>query len=122
MFYYLTEKIRIKTDPFNYIPEILRKVTVTDEEGNVTEEKLVWTKYGYYSTMAGAVKQIARVYPSVVTQEENKEYTSIKKCLMILNKLKSEIVVKVLSEVEVEGKEEEEDVKPKTKRKNKRTE
>ena len=123
MFYYLTEKIRIKTDTYNYVPEILRKVPVTDEEGNVTGEKLVWTKYGYCATMSGAIKLAIRVYPTAVTQEENKEYTSMKKCLMILNKLKNDIVVKVLEEADIkEDFEEEKDVKSKTKRKSKRAE
>ena len=123
MFYYLTEKIRIKTDTYNYIPEVLRNNKITDEEGNVVEEKLVWSKYGYYSTMSGAIKQILKIYPTVVGQDNDKEYMSIKKCLIILNTLKNDIKVKVLNEADIKEdfEEEKEDVKPKTKRTHKGT-
>ena len=130
MIYYITKQLRIKYDGYNYVPEILCKRQPKDENGNEIENSeptITWGRFGYYATLKGALNKIIELYPTmVVSQDEGKEFMSIKKCLTLLKTLKESIEIQVLTETDKldeleEEDEEEEDVKPKTKGKGKRT-
>ena len=128
MIYYITKQLRIKYDGYNYVPEIICKRKPKDENGNEIENAepiLTWGRFGYYATLKGALSRIIELYPTmIVSQDEGKEFMSIKKCLTLLNTLKENIQIKVLTETEhldeLEEEEEEDDVRPKAKGKSKR--
>ena len=125
MIYYLTKKIRIKYDGYNYIPEIICSRQPKNEQGEIDENAepiLAWGKFGYYVDMKGAINRIIELYPSILLKEEtNNEFMSFKKYLTILNEFKKQITVKVLTESDkLDEIEEENDVEQETKGKSKR--
>lgn len=96
---YISKNIRVSIMPRNYIPELLIKRKVEQENGNV-ETKESWQRFGYCSSIESAIRNILNNIHRLAKTERENSSIQANKFLKAIETLEHNMTVKVIEELE----------------------